>query len=176
MTVKGIEVSGTIYDNEDETARNGVNENTASIGDLADLETEEKTDLVSALNEVANKDTPVVFTCGYFQERFPPRYGDEITATQIATLIGKQPSTLAVGQGVLLQGFTQRSGATEYLPFSVFIQKTASGFSTSYAVADENVSVYAASSTFELSISNTEDSTVTLFLNVVGINAFYIIN
>ena len=45
-TYKGIEVSGIIYDNEDETARNGVNTNTTSIGTLTDLETEEKTNLV----------------------------------------------------------------------------------------------------------------------------------
>lgn len=87
MTVKGIEVSGTVYDNEDETARNTAS--TASsvatqasedvstlqttvnnisdsvdtisddlqtvednIGDLADLETTAKTNLVSAVNEI----------------------------------------------------------------------------------------------------------------------------
>lgn len=51
-TYKGIEVSGIIYDNEDETARNGVNTNTTSIGTLTDLETEEKTNLVGSINEV----------------------------------------------------------------------------------------------------------------------------
>ena len=51
-TYKGIEVGGIIYDNEDETARNGVNTNTTSIGTLTDLETEEKTNLVGSINEL----------------------------------------------------------------------------------------------------------------------------
>lgn len=53
-TVKGIEVSGTTYDIEDETSRNGVTANEEAIGDLSDLETTVKTDLVSAINELAN--------------------------------------------------------------------------------------------------------------------------
>ena len=70
-TYKGIEVSGTIYDNEDETARNGVSTNATSIGTLANLETEEKTNLVGSLNEVLGsiKD--------YSVKRFTP---DSITA------------------------------------------------------------------------------------------------
>ena len=52
MNVKGIEVSGTIYDNEDENARNGVSENATLIGNLDSLETTAKTNLVVAINEV----------------------------------------------------------------------------------------------------------------------------
>lgn len=51
-TYKGIEVSGIIYDNEDETARSGVSANSTSIGTLSNLETDEKTNIVGALNEV----------------------------------------------------------------------------------------------------------------------------
>lgn len=58
-TYKGIEVGGIIYDNEDEAARSGVGENATSIGTLSDLETEEKSDLVSALNEVNTKENVV---------------------------------------------------------------------------------------------------------------------
>ena len=58
-TYKGIEVSGIIYDNEDETARSGVSGNANSIGTLSSLETEAKTDLVSALNEVNAKENVV---------------------------------------------------------------------------------------------------------------------
>lgn len=54
-TVKGIEVSGTTYDIEDETSRNGVTANEEAIGDLSDLETTVKTDLVSAVNEANEK-------------------------------------------------------------------------------------------------------------------------
>lgn len=50
--IKGFEVSGTIYENEDETARTNAQSNTSKIGDLADLETTEKTSVVGALNEV----------------------------------------------------------------------------------------------------------------------------
>lgn len=90
MEIKGIEVSGEIYDIEDETARTNASEASSNaseaktatqtlastvstlsdtvsnhstdieqlgdeIGDLADLETTAKTDLVSALNEVNEK-------------------------------------------------------------------------------------------------------------------------
>lgn len=90
MEIKGIEVSGEIYDIEDETARTNASEASSNaseaktatqtlastvstlsdtvsnhstdieqlgdeIGDLADLETTAKTDLVSAINEVDAK-------------------------------------------------------------------------------------------------------------------------
>lgn len=51
-TYKGIEVSGIVYDNEDETARSGVSGNANSIGTLSSLETEAKTNLVAAINEL----------------------------------------------------------------------------------------------------------------------------
>lgn len=54
-TVKGIEVSGTTYDIEDETSRSGVETNESAIGTLSELETTTKTDLVSAINEVDAK-------------------------------------------------------------------------------------------------------------------------
>ena len=58
-TYKGIEVSGIVYDNEDETARSGVSGNATSIGTLSSLETEAKTNLVSALNEVNAKENVI---------------------------------------------------------------------------------------------------------------------
>lgn len=51
--IKGIEVLGEIYNIEDETARTNAETNATSIGTLADLETEEKTNLVEAINELA---------------------------------------------------------------------------------------------------------------------------
>lgn len=51
-TYKGIEVSGIVYDNEDKTARSGVSGNANSIGTLSSLETEAKTNLVAAINEL----------------------------------------------------------------------------------------------------------------------------
>lgn len=54
-TVKGIEVSGTTYDIEDETSRSGVETNESAIGTLSELETTTKTNLVSAVNEVNEK-------------------------------------------------------------------------------------------------------------------------
>lgn len=54
MNIKGIEVSGEIYDIEDETARTNASGNATSIGDLSELETTEKSSLVGAINEVAS--------------------------------------------------------------------------------------------------------------------------
>lgn len=48
----GINLNGIDYDYEDEETSNQAEENTSKIGDLADLETTAKTDLVSAINEV----------------------------------------------------------------------------------------------------------------------------
>ena len=67
-TYKGIEVGGIIYDNEDETARNGVNTNTTSIGTLTDLETEEKTNLVGSINELLRSMKSVY--AGFYHGRF----------------------------------------------------------------------------------------------------------
>ena len=71
-TIKKIEVGGTNYDIEDEVARNTASsaDSTATqaasaIGDLDDLETTIKTDVVSAINEVneevSNKDNEFFF-------------------------------------------------------------------------------------------------------------------
>lgn len=51
--IKGIEVSGEVYNISDETARNATETNATSIGTLTDLETEEKSNLVEAINEIA---------------------------------------------------------------------------------------------------------------------------
>ena len=53
-TIKGIEVSSQTYDLEDETGRDAISDNTTAIGTLANLDTTAKTDLVSAINEVAD--------------------------------------------------------------------------------------------------------------------------
>lgn len=53
-TIKGFEVSGSIYENEDETARVNSQTNTNKIGNLSDLQTKDKTSLVNALNEIIN--------------------------------------------------------------------------------------------------------------------------
>ena len=50
--IKGIELASDIYGLEDETARGNTETNTSAIGNLANLETTAKTDLVSAVNEV----------------------------------------------------------------------------------------------------------------------------
>lgn len=174
--IKGIELASDIYGLEDETARNEASENTTSIGDLSELETTEKTDLVSALNEVANKAPPVVLTCGYYQLSLIERQGDSLSAAQMSTLIGKQLSALTVGQGVLLQGFTKRGNETDYLPFSIFIRKTESGYSPQIAVADQTLRVDVSSSSGEVEFVNSQASMITLSLNVVGINASIIYN
>ena len=53
-TIKGIEVSSQTYDLEDETGRSASSDNATAIGTLANLDTTAKTDLVSAINEVAD--------------------------------------------------------------------------------------------------------------------------
>lgn len=53
--IKGIELASDIYGLEDETARDNTETNTSAIGTLANLKTTVKTDLVAAINEVADK-------------------------------------------------------------------------------------------------------------------------
>ena len=141
------------------------------IGDLADLETTAKTDLVSAINEVATKDPPTGLTCGYYQVQIPAEGDVTISNPKLAILIGKGLSSLAVGQGILLQGVAQRANVTECLPYSLFLQKTASGFSGHEASAGTGVLAFVYPSSGAIAFSNSLDSAVTLFLNVVGINA-----
>lgn len=190
--IKGIELASEVYDLEDETARStattaGQTATQASetatqasetatqadekIGDLADLETTAKTDLVSAINEVATKDPPTGLTCGYYQSQIPADDAINFTSIKMGTLIGKNLPNLAVGQGVLLQGFTKKTNATECLPFSIFLRKTESGFSSSEAIADTNISINLFPASGTIYIYNSGASAVTLFLNVVGINA-----
>lgn len=52
MEIKGIEVSGEVYDISDESARTVAETNQTNIGTLDDLTTEEKSNLVEAVNEV----------------------------------------------------------------------------------------------------------------------------
>lgn len=173
MTVKGIEVSGQIYDNEDETARNTANENATSIGNLDDLETTEKTSLVDAINEVVQGGGGASgdFPCGYYQKTISAEGEETISATEISTLIGKQPSELEVGQGILLQGFSRRENTRNYLPFSIFIRKTESAFSFNEAIADELVTISSRPTTGTITIGNDSGiDTITVFLNVVGAN------
>ena len=47
----GIRLNGVDYDYEDESTKQIADDNTIAIGDLSDLETEDKTNLVSAINE-----------------------------------------------------------------------------------------------------------------------------
>lgn len=54
MEIKGIEVSGEVYDVADENARTVAKANQTNIGTLDDLTTEEKSNLVEAINEVAS--------------------------------------------------------------------------------------------------------------------------
>ena len=50
--IKGIELASDIYGLEDEKARGDVETNTSAIGNLADLNTTAKNNLVAAINEV----------------------------------------------------------------------------------------------------------------------------
>lgn len=52
--IKGIEVGGTVYGLNDENAREVAETNQTNIGTLDDLATEEKSNLVEAINEVAS--------------------------------------------------------------------------------------------------------------------------
>lgn len=52
--IKGIEVGGTVYGLNDENARTVAEANQTNIGTLDDLTTEEKSNLVEAINEVAS--------------------------------------------------------------------------------------------------------------------------
>lgn len=141
------------------------------IGDLADLETTAKTDLVSAINEVATKESPTGLTCGYYQRQIPAEGDITISNPQLAALIGKGLLSLKVGQGILLQGVVQRANATECLPYSLFLQRTASGFSSHEASDGTGVLAFVYPSSGAIAFSSYLDSAVTLFLNVVGINA-----
>lgn len=51
--IKGIEVGGTVYGLNDENAREVAETNQTNIGTLDDLTTEEKSNLVEAINEIA---------------------------------------------------------------------------------------------------------------------------
>lgn len=146
------------------------------IGDLADLETTAKTDLVSAINEVAAKDPSARLTCGYYQAQIPAGENVTISNPWLAKLIGKALSLLTVGQGILFQGVAQRANATECLSLSIFLEKTASGFSSHEALDGTGISVYTFPSSGATIFTNSSDSAVTLFLNVVGINASLIAN
>lgn len=53
--IKGIELASDIYGLEDETARTDTEANTSAIGNLANLETTAKANLVAAINEVNEK-------------------------------------------------------------------------------------------------------------------------
>ena len=169
--IKGIELASDVYGLEDEEVRDDVETNTSAIGNLADLETTAKTDLVSAINEVAAKEPSAGLTCGYYKSQIPADDAIVVSNIKMGTLIGKSLFNLAVGQGVLLQGFTKKTNATEYLPFSVFLRRAESGFSSFEAIADTDISIdlFAASGTTY--VYNNGASAVTLFLNVVGINA-----
>lgn len=57
----GINLNGIDYDYEDEETSSQTEENTSKIGDLTDLETTAKTDLVSAINEVNSKSAELLF-------------------------------------------------------------------------------------------------------------------
>ena len=48
--IKGIELASEIYGLEDEEARASADTNASAIGDLADLETTAKDNLVAAIN------------------------------------------------------------------------------------------------------------------------------
>lgn len=50
--VKGIEVGGETYDIADETSREEITQQSENIGNIEDLETEDKTNLVAAINEL----------------------------------------------------------------------------------------------------------------------------
>lgn len=57
--IKGIELASNIYDLEDETARGDIETNTSKIGNLVNLETTVKTNLVAAINEVNGNVTDI---------------------------------------------------------------------------------------------------------------------
>lgn len=141
------------------------------IGDITALETTEKTDLVSAINELAAKDPFTILNCGYYQAQINGGATASISQISLSTLIGRQVGALAVGQGVLLQGVAKRANATVGIPFSIFLQKTESGFDYYDEIDGTGISitrVFPSGATF---LSNDTDSAITLLLNVVGINA-----
>lgn len=53
--IKGIELASDIYGLEDEKARDDVETNTSAIGNLANLSTTAKNNLVAAINEIDEK-------------------------------------------------------------------------------------------------------------------------
>ncbi len=64
--IKGIELASNIYGLEDETARGDSETNASAIGNLANLNTTAKTNLVAAINEVNGtlEETTLTFTGG----------------------------------------------------------------------------------------------------------------
>lgn len=99
-TIKGIEVSGTIYDTEDETARASATENANSIGNLSDLATTTKSSIVNAINEVVENGS--VLTHGAFTSTNDP--SDEITISYpfIKKMCGKTPSELTNNEYIII--------------------------------------------------------------------------
>lgn len=146
------------------------------IGDISALETLDKSDLVSAINELAKKDTSKVFTCGYCKMQIPVGGSTNLSYIQMSTLIGKNLASFAVGQGVLLQGVAKQANATVGIPFSVFLQKTESGFDYYDEIDGTGISITRVFPNGTIFLANDIDSAVTLYLNVVGINASIINN
>lgn len=64
--IKGIELASDIYGLEDEKARDNVETNASAIGNIANLNTTAKTNLVAAINEVNGtlEETTLTFTGG----------------------------------------------------------------------------------------------------------------
>lgn len=58
--IKGIELASDIYGLEDETARGDTETNASAIGNLANLNTTAKNNLVAAINEIKADTTPDV--------------------------------------------------------------------------------------------------------------------
>lgn len=169
-TIKGIEVSGTIYDTEDETARTSANsalstatnaQTTATnaqataetaqttaetaqttaetaqttaetadekVGNLTDLETTIKTDVVSSINEINEKNEPKV--SGFL---FNSSVGEEGENTLLFSTILQQTkidiANAPVGSGLIVRFYNSYSsgGGSSFSNGGEFI-KTASGW------------------------------------------------
>lgn len=135
-TYKGIEVSGIIYDNEDETARNGVSANSTSIGTLSNLETEKKTNLVDSINEVLSsikdfslaKFTPDSITAD--TSHAVDFYYDTTKFTGVANLkIGiiindtsYQEAVLSANTTKAYSAVTYAMGVTSIVPLSIYFK------------------------------------------------------
>lgn len=167
-TYKGIEVSGIIYDNEDETARSGVSANSTSIGTLSNLETEEKTNLVDSINEVLSsikdfslaKFTPDSITAD--TSHAVDFYYDTTKFTEVANLkIGiiingasYQEAVLSADTTQAYNAVTYAMGVTSIVPLSIYYKPSEGKIRIVLKEGITSIAVFLLSSNVEPSLFN----------------------